>query len=110
MAGTAASLFRRRGTTLEPFHPDRASVLVTTGANAVTRNPMYVGLAGLLIAHALWRGSWTALLPLVGFVAFIDRTQIQAEEAALRRNFGGDYETYQSTTPRWIGRRSLGLT
>ena len=79
MAGTAARRFRRSGTTLEPFQPDRASVLVTDGANAISRNPMYVGLAGLLVAHAMWRGSWTALVPLAGFVVLIDRIQIQAE-------------------------------
>lgn len=110
MAGTAASRFHQSGTTLEPFQPDQASVLVTSGANAISRNPMYVGMAGLLLAHAVWRGSWTALLPLVGFVAFIDRAQIQAEETALLEKFGAAYEAYQATTPRWIDRRTLGFT
>ncbi len=110
MAGTAASRFRQSGTTLEPFQPDRASVLVTGGANAISRNPMYVGMAGLLLAHAVWRGSWAALLPLVGFVVLIDRAQIQAEETALLEKFGAAYEAYQATSPRWIDRRSLGFT
>ena len=55
MAGAAARRFRQSGTTFEPFQPDRASVLVTSGANAISRNPMYVGMAGLLLAHAVWR-------------------------------------------------------
>ena len=71
---------------------------------------MYVGMAGLLLAHAVWRGSWTALLPVVGFVVFIDRAQIQAEETALLEKFGAAYEAYRATTPRWIDRRSLGFT
>ena len=107
MAGAAVSRFRQSGTTLEPVHPDRASALVTNGANSISRNPMYLGLGGMLLGHALWRGSWTALLPLVGFVVFIDRAQIQAEEAALREKFGAAYVTYQAATPRWIDRRSL---
>ena len=110
MAGAAARRFRQSGTTFEPFQPDRASVLVTSGANAISRNPMYVGMAGLLLAHAVWRSSWSALLPLVGFVVFIDRAQIQAEETALREKFGAAYEAYLARTPRWIDRRSLGLT
>jgi len=110
MAGTAASRFRRGGTTLEPFHPDRASVLVTSGANTISRNPMYVGMAGLLVAHAAWRGSWAALLPLAGFVVFIDRVQIQAEEAALLEKFGAEYVAYRAMSPRWIDRRSLDFT
>ena len=109
MAGSAASRFRQSGTTFEPFQPDQASVLVTSGANAASRNPMYVGMAGLLLAHAVWRGSWSALLPLVGFVVFIDRVQIQAEETALLEKFGAAYEAYQATTPRWLDRRSLSF-
>ena len=85
-------------------------MLVTSGANSISRNPMYVGLAGLLLAHAVWRGSGVALLPLAGFVAFIDRVQIHAEEVALLEKFGAEYAAYQATTPRWVDRRSLGLT
>ena len=107
MAGTASRRFRRSGTTVNPFHPERASVLVTDGANSVSRNPMYVGMAGLLAAHALWRGAWVAWLPVVGFVTLIDRRQIRAEESALSATFGTDYEAYRSSTPRWLGRRSF---
>jgi protein-S-isoprenylcysteine O-methyltransferase Ste14 len=110
LAGAAANQFRRSGTTLEPLHPDQASVLVTSGVNAVSRNPIYVGMAGLVLAHAVWRGSWAALLPLAGFVAFIDRAQIAAEEKALREKFGAEYEAYLTSSPRWLDRRSVGLT
>ncbi len=85
-------------------------MLVTSGANTISRNPMYVGMAGLLLAHAAWRGSWAALLPLGGFVVFIDRVQIQAEEAALLEKFGADYDAYREAAPRWIDLRSLSLT
>ena len=107
LAGAAASAFPRTGTTIEPFHPDHASVLVTTGANSISRNPMYVGMAGLLVAHAIWRGSWTALAPVAGFVLIIDRLQIAAEEAALLEKFGAAYEAYREASPRWLDRRSL---
>ncbi len=107
MAGTAAEQFRRRGTTVEPFHPERASALVTTGANSVSRNPMYVGMAGVLVAHAVWRASWIALIPVAGFVVLIDRGQIGDEETALAEKFGSDYAAYRSSTPRWLGWRSF---
>ena len=107
LAAASASQFRRKGTTLEPFHPDRASVLVTTGANSITRNPMYVGLAGLLVANAIRRSSWLALAPVAGFVVLIDRLQIEAEESALLEKFGDAYETYRAASPRWLDRRSL---
>jgi protein-S-isoprenylcysteine O-methyltransferase Ste14 len=57
LAGGAASRFRAQDTTVEPFDPSKASSLVVSGPNSRTRNPMYVGMAGLLVAHALWRGS-----------------------------------------------------
>lgn len=107
LAGAAAQQFRRHGTTVDPFEPERASALVTTGANAVTRNPMYVGMAGLLVANALRRGSWTSLLPAAAFVLVIDRVQIAAEEAVLVDRFGVDYETYLAAVPRWLDGRSL---
>jgi len=102
-ASSAAGQFGRQGTTLEPFNPTRASVLVTTGANSVSRNPMYVGLAGLLVANAVRIGSWKALLPVAAFTLVIDRLQIPAEESALLTNFGAEYEAYRATVPRWLG-------
>ena len=105
LAGSAAGHFRRTGTTVDPLHPDRASTLVTDGANAVTRNPMYVGLSGLLVANALRRGAWSGLLPVAAFVVAIDRLQVPAEEAALTSRFGADYEAYRAAVPRWLGLR-----
>ena len=107
LAGAASREFSRQGTTHQPFDPSQASVLVTTGANAVSRNPMYVGLAGLLVANAVRRGSWRALLPVAAFTLWIDRLQIAAEEPALLANFGADYEAYRASVPRWLGLRSV---
>ena len=107
LAATSAREFRRQGTTFEPFDPALASVLVTTGANSVSRNPMYVGLAGLLVANAVRLGSWKALLPVAAFTVVIDRLQIPAEESALLANFGAEYEAYRATVPRWLGRGSV---
>ncbi len=105
--GAAGLGFRRSGTTVNPYRPEQSSTLVTTGVNAITRNPMYVGMAGLLVAHATWRGSWTALVPVAAFVLVIDRTQVPAEEAALVASFGASYDAYRAAVPRWLDARSL---
>lgn len=107
LPASAISRFRGVGTTVEPFRPEETTTLVTDGVYTVTRNPMYVGLAGLLTAHALWRGAPLALLPVAGFVALLDRTQVQAEEAALRAKFGEQFAAYEAATPRWLDRRSF---
>jgi protein-S-isoprenylcysteine O-methyltransferase Ste14 len=101
MAG-AVRRFLAAGTTVEPFDPSQASVLVTDGPNALTRNPMYVGMAGVLTAHALARGGWATWLPVAGFVAVIDRVQVQPEEAALGARFGDEYEDYRRRVRRWL--------
>jgi protein-S-isoprenylcysteine O-methyltransferase Ste14 len=107
LAGSAFRTFRRVGTTVDPLEPEQATVLVTTGPHGVTRNPMYLGLAGLLLAHALVRGSWRALLPVAVFAALIDRFQVAVEESALRAHFGEEYEAYCAAVPRWVDRRSV---
>ena len=103
LAGSAAGQFRRQGTTVDPLDPARASALVTSGANGLTRNPMYVGMAGLLVAHALRRGSWRTLLPVAAFALYIDRVQVAAEEQALAVRFGSEYDAYRRRVPRWLG-------
>ena len=112
LAGVAAAYaggvaFRHARTTVSPLKPQDASTLVTGGIYRFTRNPMYVGMAGLLVANALRRGSWPAVLPIAAFVAVIDRFQIAAEERALAERFGPDYATYRSAVPRWVGVRSF---
>ena len=93
--------FARARTTFHPSHPHRASALVTTGPNAVTRNPMYLGLAGLLAAHAVARRSPRAILPVALFVAAVDRWQVPAEERALAARFE-DFADYVARVPRWV--------
>jgi protein-S-isoprenylcysteine O-methyltransferase Ste14 len=109
LATSAAREFRARGTTLNPVDPAEASALVTTGPNAITRNPMYLGLTGLLAANAIRLGSWRGLLPVGAFVVAMDRLQIAAEEAALRTRFGEEYDAYRRAVPRWLDGRSLAL-
>ena len=68
---------------------------------------MYVGMAGLLVAHAILRRSAAAVLPVAAFVLAIDRTQIRVEEGALSAEFGDDFERYCSSVPRWLDQRSV---
>ena len=102
MLAGSAERFRSAGTTVNPLEPGRATGLVTTGPNRVTRNPMYVGMAGLLVAHGLVRGGWRTALPVAAFVGVIDRVQVRPEEAALRELFGSEYDAYRDRVRRWL--------
>ena len=93
--------FRQSRTTINPLRPARASALVTAGVYRVTRNPMYVGMAFLLTAWAIYLGAlWPFLGPLL-FVAYINRFQIAPEERVLRSKFG-EFDAYAAQVRRWL--------
>lgn len=102
LVAEAGHLFRSSGTTVTPFAPEQASTLVTTGPYALTRNPMYVAMAGVLLAHAVERRHPLQLLPLVGWTAFMDRFQVVPEERALLAVFGDEYAAYRRQVRRWL--------
>lgn len=103
----AVTAFRRHETTVDPLAPERASRLVSDGPFRVTRNPMYVAMAGVLVAHASARRSPAGFIPATGFVLLINKAQIEAEERAMAANFGPEWDQYVATTPRWLSLRSL---
>lgn len=107
LIGWAVATFRRHNTTVDPLEPERASQLVTDGPFRLSRNPMYVAMAGVLVANAASRRSLVALMPAAGLVALMDATQIEVEERAMRARFGTDWDDYAAVTPRWVDRRSL---
>lgn len=95
-------LFRRAGTTVNPFKPDATSSLVTNGIYRFTRNPMYIGLLLTLLGWAAFLSSPPALLYLAAFVLYMNRFQIEPEERALSSLFGADYAAYQTRVRRWL--------
>lgn len=92
--------FARHGKgTLSPADPARR--LVVTGMYRYVRNPMYVGVMGLLLGEALLFGSW----PLLGYSATVflmfNLFIRLHEEPYLRHQFGREYEQYCEKVGRW---------
>lgn len=94
--------FDDAGTTFHPHHPEETTTLVTTGVYRRTRNPMYVGMALGLLGHATLRGRAVALLPILGYGAYLQRFQIRPEERALLALFGEEYAAYTRRVRRWV--------
>lgn len=94
--------FRRHRTTVNPLSPHKSSTVVQDGIYRFTRNPMYLGMALLLCAWAVWRSHALAWLLLPCFVAYITRFQIQPEERALLAKFGAPYQAYLGRVRRWL--------
>jgi len=94
--------FRRSGTTTNPLKPGAASSLVVGGVYRHTRNPMYLGLAFVLLGWAAYLAAPLALLGPPIFVLFITRFQIIPEESALAEIFGQQFTAYRSSVRRWL--------
>ena len=94
--------FRKAQTTVNPLAPQRSTAVVTRGVYGITRNPMYLGMALILLGWAVYLASpWTLLGPVV-FVTYITRFQIQPEERALAARFGAGYTAYCAQVRRWL--------
>ncbi len=99
---TASVSFRKARTTINPLNPEQATSLVKTGVFAITRNPMYLGMAILLLAWGFYLATVTSLLGCIIFIFYIDRFQIQPEERALVAIFADEFDDYKSNVRRWL--------
>lgn len=101
LAGQSFVSFRRLGTTWHPWAPEETTALVTDGANAITRNPMYAGMALVLVGSGLLSGRPWSALAAAGLMAALT-PQIRREEAALAEIFGDEWTAYTRRVRRWI--------
>jgi protein-S-isoprenylcysteine O-methyltransferase Ste14 len=100
LAAWGALLFRRAGTGILPFSP--ATALVTRGPYRFTRNPMYLGMAVVLLGAAILLGSLTPFIVIPAFMAVIADRFIAREEAMLESAFGAPYLEYKAKVRRWL--------
>ena len=93
--------FRRGRGTLAPWDPPKG--LVTTGLYRLSRNPMYLGVLGVVAGWALLAGSrslgWYAL----GLAIAFHLRVLWYEEPTLARKFGAEWTGYAARVPRWLG-------
>ena len=92
--------FLRAKTGDVPF--TEATTLVTGGLYRVTRNPMYLGMAAILLGAAFIRGSLGAMLPVPLFMMIIQARFILGEERFLEEAFGAEYLAYKNSVRRWL--------
>src|SRR5215469_13201599 len=88
------------GGTPAPIAPTQK--LVVVGLHRYVRNPMYLGVLGIILGQALlFESRYIAVYALIVwliahfFVLFY-------EEPTLHRQFGAEYDTYRNRVPRWI--------
>lgn len=94
--------FHRAGTTVNPLRPDASTALVQSGLHRISRNPMYLGHAVILLGVAVVLGNAAALGAVPLYMAYVTRFQILPEERALQARFGAGYLDYARRVRRWL--------
>jgi len=93
-------LFKENNTTVKPYLEPTS--LITSGPFSLSRHPMYLGMASVLLGVAVNHGTIiTFVFPLL-FVILMETLFIPFEEETLIRTYGVDYRDYQSKVRRWI--------
>jgi len=91
---------RRHGAEVEPLQP--ATVLVTDGIYAWTRNPCYLGwLIALLGVALMFMLDWLLILIAPTWI-LLNLTVVRAEERHLAKRFGEAYASYLRRVPRYF--------
>ena len=89
-------------TTVMPWTPSEK--LVIRGPYRIVRNPMILGVVGVMLAEGLLLSSPGILL--LALVFFLGNTVyfIFSEEPKLEERFGEDYRRYKANVRRWVPR------
>lgn len=96
----AGGLFKQADTDLIPFK--NVTALVTGGVYRFSRNPMYLGMALVILGCAITVGASTALLVVPLFMAIIELRFIRPEEEMLRGLFPEEFPAYCQRVRRWL--------
>ena len=78
--------------------PDK---LITTGTFAISRNPIYVAFACILIGQFLTFPNWILLACLIA-AAWLFNRQILREETYMKAHYGPPYEAYCRQVRRYL--------
>lgn len=98
----AVTQFYKRQTTVNPLKPEKAKVLVVDGIYRYSRNPMYLGMACILLAWGVFLGNPFNLITFFIFIFYMNYFQISREEEALEKIFGDDFKGYMRSVRRWV--------
>jgi protein-S-isoprenylcysteine O-methyltransferase Ste14 len=78
--------------------------LVVEGLHRYVRNPMYVGVALIVLGQAVLFQSWHVIEYLAIVLVIVHFFVLFYEEPTLARLFGAEYDEYKKRVPRWIPR------
>jgi protein-S-isoprenylcysteine O-methyltransferase Ste14 len=83
---------------IDTEHPDK---LITSGIFALSRNPIYVAFASILLGQFLIFSNWI-LLGYIGAAMWLFHRQILREEDYLKQHYGNEYLEYCDRVRRYF--------
>jgi protein-S-isoprenylcysteine O-methyltransferase Ste14 len=90
-------------------HVEKSREVTRSGPYRFTRHPLYLGSSVMGVGIALASASWLVAAIVLGYLALTISAAIRAEEAHLRKKFGGEYDAYAARiAPPMI--RSFSMT
>ena len=93
-------LFAAAGTNIVPF--TESTALVTGGAFALSRNPMYLGMVLTLAGIALVLNTLLPRLVVALFAVLMRYGFIRIEERLMQQTFADAYDDYCRRVRRWL--------
>ncbi|HWF60974.1 MAG TPA: isoprenylcysteine carboxylmethyltransferase family protein [Nitrospira sp.] len=83
---------------IDADHPDK---LITGGVFAISRNPIYVAFASILLGQFLIFPNWI-LLVYIGAATWLFHRQVLREEEFLEKHYGQNYLRYCNRVRRYL--------
>ncbi len=100
LIASCGRLFRQAGTPFRPTAP--ATTIVSQGPYRFSRNPMYLGMAGLLAGLGVLLGGVSFAAGLVVFLVVIHFGVVLPDERYLESLHGETYRQYKRQVRRWL--------
>ena len=98
----AVRLFKKQNTTVNPIKIENASSLVVSGIFKYSRNPMYLGMALILLGLTFMFNLMGGIMFTLLFTMYITKFQIRPEEEVMERFFGADFIKYKQNVRMWL--------
>ncbi len=100
LVASCGRLFRKAGTPFRPTSP--ATTTVSEGPYRFSRNPMYLGMAGLLAGLGVLLGGVSFAAAVIVFLGVVHFGVVLPEERYLESLLGESYRQYKRQVRRWV--------
>lgn len=100
LLGWSVRTFKRAGTPVRPVSP--STTVVTDGPYRFSRNPMYLGMAGILVGAGMLASNLAFLAAAAVFVLVVHVGVVLPEERYMESRHADAYRALRDKVRRWL--------